>query len=434
MDAKNANDLNEPLDKDRPAAASGHGRDAQADFVARNPDTDRPAAASPHGPDGTAPSEPTRAPGPPAPPRRADIGGGGALGLVTWAWRTIVVLACVTLVLVIAAVGNRPAPRNSPAPAEPPRLAPEDLPGPLRIPEEDLRRLLLSRVQGCLCADGRLGVERAEEALHQRIQAEFGPLYSTNVPDFLDWHYSVAGQYTELALAARGRLELEIESRLFGDLNERIEQASDAIATTQEAEVRAVLARCVADEVQLVDYDRETRVLRERMLNEAVGDTLRRVTTSAGVSGFGAIGTGLAGGLLVKALAKKLLASIAVKTTGKTAAKAAGSWKAAAVLAAPLSALGPLGTLVGGVAGAAGGWLAVDFLAVKIDERWNRDNLEQELVDLIDERRAEVVASMSASIEARSRAFDAVCLPGALDRDDLERVGTVTPAEITANR
>ena len=75
------------------------------------------------------------------------------------------------------------------------------------------------------------------------------------------WHYSVVGQYTELALAAAGRLAGEIESRLFGNLDEHIQQASDTIATMQETAVRAVVAQCIDDEVQLLDDDQETRML-----------------------------------------------------------------------------------------------------------------------------------------------------------------------------
>ena len=76
----------------------------------------------------------------------------------------------------------------------------------------------------------------------------------------------------------------------------------------------------------------------------------------------------------------------------------------------------------------------MDFLAVETDERWNRDDFEQELVALIDERRAEVEAVMSAAIEARSREFDAVCMPRALDEVELEPLGPVTPSEITNRR
>ena len=208
-------------------------------------------------------------------------------------------------------------------------------------------------MQECLCDDGRLRLDPDGDP-HDQIEAVFGPIYATNIPEFLDWHYTVVGQYTELAMAAAGRLEQEIDSRLFGNLTEQVELASGAIATMQESEARALLAQCIESEVQLLDADRETRELRVRMLNEAIGDALRRLAASAGVSGSGAVGAGVAGGLLVKAIVKKLLASIAVKTTGKSAVKAVGSWKGAAAVAAALSPLGPVGTVVGGVLGAAG--------------------------------------------------------------------------------
>lgn len=127
---------------------------------------------------------------------------------------------------------------------------------------------------------------------------------------------------------------------------------------------------------------------------------------------------------------KKLLASIAVKTTGKSAVKAVGSWKAAAAVAAALSPLGPVGTLVGGVLGAAGGWLLVDRLAVEVDELLNRNDLERELIALTDERRQEIVGAMSAAFEARARAFDAMCLPGAFGEPEPEPIGPFTPDEL----
>ena len=359
-----------------------------------------------------------------------------AAGMLTSGWRTILALASVTLLLVIGAGirGCWPERPDGPVAPGPSARRAEPADGPARLSDEDLEGLLRRRVQECLCDDGRLRLEHSDDVLHEQIEAVFDPIYATNIPEFLDWHYTVVGQYTELALAAAGRLEQEIDSRLFGDLTEQVELASGAIATMQESEARALLVQCIDSEVQLLDADRETRELRVRMLNEAIGDTLRRLATSAGVSGSGAIAASAAGGLLVKGIVKKLLASIAVKTTGKSAAKAVGSWKAAAALAAALSALGPVGTVVGGVLGAAGGWLVVDRLAVEFDEFWNRDDLQRELVALADERRAEIAAAMSAAIEARARAFDAMCLPRALDEPEFEPLGPFTPSELDDRR
>lgn len=388
-------------------------------------DTGHGGAALPGGGDRSVQSEPERA---------VTRGLAVAAGMVIWGWRTILALASVTLLLVMAGVvkswSERP---DGPVAPDPPARRVELPGGPARLSDEDLEALLRRRVQECLCDDGRLRLD-PDGAPDDQIEAVFGPIYATNIPEFLDWHYTVVGQYTELALAAAGQLEQEIERRLFGNLPEQVELASGAIATVQESEARALLAQCIDSEVQLLDADRETRELHVRMLNEAVGDTLRRLAASAGVSGSGAVGAGVAGGLLVKAMVKKLLASIAVKTTGKSGAKAVGSWKAAAALAAALSPLGPVGTAVGGVLGAAGGWLIVDRLAVEVDELLNRGDFERELVALADERRAEIAAAMSAAIEARARAFDAMCLPRAFDEPEPEPIGPFTPRELDDRR
>ena len=385
-------------------------------------DTGHGGAARPGGGDRSAQSERERA-----------VTGGLAVaaGMVTWGWGTVLALASATLLLVMAgAIRSWPERPDGPVAPDPPARRAEPAGGPARLSAEDLEGLLRRRVQECLCDDGRLRLDHPGGALHEQIEAVFGPIYETNIPEFLDWHYTVVGQYTQLALAAAGRLEQEIDSRLFGNLTEQVELAFNAIATAQESEARALLAQCIENEVQLLDADRETREFLDRMLNEAIGDTLRRLATSAAVSGSGAVGAGL----LVKGMVKKLLASIAVKTTGKSAAKAVGSWKAAAAAAAALSPLGPVGTVVGGVLGAAGGWLVVDSLAVEVDEFWNRDDFERELVALADERRAEILAAMSAAIEARARAFDAMCRPRALDEPEPEPLGPFTPDGLNDRR
>ena len=388
-------------------------------------DTGHGGAALPGGGDRSVQSEPERA---------VTRGLAVAAGMVTWGWRTILALASVTLLLVMAGAGRNWLERpDGPVGPNPPARGAELVGGPARLSDEDLEALLRRRVQECLCDDGQLRLD-PDGAPDDQIEAVFGPIYATNIPEFLDWHYTVVGQYTELALAAAGQLEQKIERRLFGNLPEQVELASGAIATVQESEARALLAQCIDSEVQLLDADRETRELHVRMLNEAVGDTLRRLAASAGVSGSGAVGAGVAGGLLVKAMVKKLLASIAVKTTGKSAVKAVGSWKAAAAAAAALSPLGPVGTVVGGVLGAAGGWLIVDRLAVEVDELLNRGGFERELVALADERRAEIAAAMSAAIEARARAFDAMCLPRAFDEPEPEPIGPFTPRELDDRR
>ena len=392
MDAENANDHEE------------------------TPDTAGPAA--PPGPDGDARSEQAQAPGSPDPHVQVDAGGAGALGVVAWVWRTIVVLACVTLVLAIAAISNRPEPTSHPAPPDPPR-PPAELPdiGPATMPP-DVQQVLRRRMLGCLCDDGRTGLAELRRDLHHAVETDFRPIYERRIPEFLDWHYSVVGQYTELGLAAANRLEREVTRRLFGDLDEGIRQTFGDATEGWAEEMRTAMARCIDDQVQVLDADEETRRLRARMLEAAIPEALQRFMTSVGLSGIVAAGTGLAGAAsaatLIKSFTTKLVASVAAKTAGKAAGKGAGTFGGAAAGAGAGATLGPVGAAVGGIVGGLAGWLGVDVGAVKLDEHFNRDQLERDLKALVDERRSDVREAVSEAIEARLQAFDAACGP----RDD----------------
>ena len=130
-----------------------------------------------------------------------------------------------------------------------------------------------------------------EQAIEVRAEEAFAPVY-TQIPEFLDWHYSVAGQYTQLAVvvitlledwgfpralerlaesepmqvlvdwlrvwdptretierlagldlpaAARerlDRLQRQVDERLFDDLSDRVRLASDEVERVMRAEMR----------------------------------------------------------------------------------------------------------------------------------------------------------------------------------------------------
>ena len=67
----------------------------------------------------------------------------------------------------------------------------------------------------------RAPLQETRQALDAGIEGAFAPVYAA-IPSLLDWHYSFIGQYAELGLALTGRLQEEIELRLFGELAEGI--------------------------------------------------------------------------------------------------------------------------------------------------------------------------------------------------------------------
>ena len=67
--------------------------------------------------------------------------------------------------------------------------------------------------------------------------------------------------------------------------------------------------------------------------------------------------------------------------------------------------------MTGGVAA----WLALDGAVVNIDEHWHREQLEQELTELVDEQKAAVKSAISMAVE----------------EGRLEALGEFTPFELS---
>ena len=378
------------------------------------------------------------------------------VGLATRAWRTILVLISATLLSIVVGTASIDVLLRveMPTPPEPPDTA---LPDCGRMPDHELERL--GRAWWTSAA-GRLGREPlplTERALEDNVDAAFGPVYA-RIPGFVDWHYSLAGQYAQLAQAipdrllesqlaraalerlrdsrfvqaaldrlresqlARAALErwrdselvrevldhLErlrqaTDSRLFADLPDRVRHASASVETVMREEMRELIARSMRDEVQtLPAYPLPRpgtpctevgtvglRTAYESMLTVAMPDAVRRFTASAPPTGILAAGAAARGAVAGRTLIKGLSARLLTRTAGRTASA--------------------LGAAAGGLAAGAAAWLLVDVAVLVVDEHLNRDALERELIELVDEQKAAMKAELGGAVdEARSQALGAI--------------------------
>ena len=364
--------------------------------------TDRPRATDPRAP-GAGTRTPTESPA----------------GGWTWAWRTFVALLCVTLLMAILAwiqnIRDESVTRIRDGAAT---LQPRDL------PEQQTARVDRAPSFSGLCELERQAVERwqafrenllrerlqrTERAIQDGLDAAFDPVYG-RIPKFLDWHYSIIGQYTELGQAAAGRLQQELEARLFSDLQQRIDDASTNVDLVMQDEMRTLIDQWVRMEGQRPPTGVSTAIYQD-MLDMTIPQTVRRFGWSAPPSAVVAVGAGAGGKAaataLGKTLAKKLMASAAVKTAGKVAVKLGSLLPTAATGAAVGSVLGPPGAAIGGVVAGVAAWLALDSAVVNIDEHLNRSALEQDLVELVDGLNAEIRTALSDAVEeAKSEALE----------------------------
>ena len=384
---------------------------------------------------------------------------GNRVGLATRVRRAVLVLLSGSLLSIVAAITvfdpfgplDAPSPPGPPSPPAPPCEWLSDL------ELEQLAQRWWATVEAGLRSEP---LAETEQAIEVRAEEAFAPVYA-HIPEFLDWHYSMAGQYTQLATVAvtlleewgfpsalariarsdliaavvdwlqgweptraalerlagldlpaeareqLDRVQRQVDARLFGDLQDRVRLASDEVERAMRAEMRDLIARRIRDEVDLFPV-------------------AARATADGPCSDAEAVRIRLAyEGILEAAVpetARRLTASAA--PTGILAV-AAGVRSAAAAraimkgLSGRLSRrlLPRLGRLLGAGVGA-GAWLFLDLLVLYADEYFTREQFQEELTALVDEQKAGLKADLSARADAVRMSALGRVTPAALDGTD----------------
>ena len=277
-----------------------------------------------------------------------------------------------------------------------------------------------------------------------------------NVDSYLDWYYSLGADYERLGNLITGTIESFVADQLTSSLEAGVDD-SEFVSTLQSYVDQAAAINAEYEEglanSELIGIPEwlltSTEAITADFLSGPIEPTQRlldageRFGISATVGGAGGIAAGVAtskvvGGAAEKAAAKsaeKAAASVAgdaaekaagkqaVKTAEKAAAKSIGSkivekaagkafFKAivsrigsmigsrgvgAAVGGAAGTLVGPgVGTAVGIAAGAAIG-VGVDYGLLMLDEAQNRESYKAEIVESIEEERAEVLAQIEGA-------------------------------------
>ena len=222
----------------------------------------------------------------------------------------------------------------------------------------------------------RAPLQETRQAIDGGIEGAFAPVYAA-IPSLLDWHYSFIGQYAELGLALTGRLEEEIESRLFGDLEEGISLAVDDVGRVMQEEMLSEIERWFGREVGAVHPGLGGGL--RRALEMLLEDAKRHFAVAVGPT---AVGAAMAG-VRTSAGVRTLTRGLAEKLAGGAALRAAG----------PL-----MGRAAGFIVAAAAG-VGIDIALRKLDELLNRDELEQALTALVDEEKERVKAALAGAVE-----------------------------------
>lgn len=316
-------------------------------------------------------------------------------------WATVLLLAGGTIGLYIAT-----ALQDARTPREDQEEAVGDVdPAPVEIPQTTWEQLFRDAA--------RQALDATSPEIEVTLDEVYAPVYAA-IPKYADFHYSVLGEYTELASAALGQMSSEIEERLFSGFQDRLREAGRQLDDTYFQEYLAALEDLAVDALPERSGNDPLGPVTQKVLQDVIDRALITApvaTVAAGIAGSGAIK------VLATGLAKKLATKVAAKAASKGAAKGTSTLMGVGTGAALCSWSGP-GAIVCGVAGGAVAWFGADAIVVSIDEYFNRDEFEAELRALVDEDRAEKESLLRQALERKADALGAASSSESVTTDD----------------
>ena len=221
----------------------------------------------------------------------------------------------------------------------------------------------------------RSNMLQLDQKIDQEINTAFQSVFD-NIDPFLDFHYSVLGEYLELGGMAVGKMEKMIEEKLFG---------SDFSRSLQNslAEISEEYENKLSEHFTFIRQEATTEV--NMNLNSRIMDDLQKhIEQNMKLQG-GKIAVLMSAKLAPK-LVQAAAAKIAVKTGSKFSVKMAtklGAKSAAAATGAASGALcGPAFWICSPIA-AGVLWFGTDAVVNSIDEIYNREEFKKDIINAL---------------------------------------------------
>jgi hypothetical protein len=260
----------------------------------------------------------------------------------------------------------------------------------------------------------------ADRQLDLRLRGVFEEA-ELGVDRYLDWYFTVLGEYQRLGALAASELDdmmaRELEKHLFGDgmLGERLERASMAVAAESRSRMEGAAARLGTGLREGVRANPCKLGAVDLQPTAALARDVARVSTAAGGGAMVGIMAVRSFGRMVAAATARRAASKSVfrmagGLLGKQAAKRGSSWAFGGAAAALCAPGGPL-AIACGVGGFVVSWLFFDHALIRIDEALFRDDMRAEIVSGLREQQAALDTALRAqhhaSIDQMAAAVDA---------------------------
>lgn len=236
-----------------------------------------------------------------------------------------------------------------------------------------------------------LFTKELEEIVDKEIDSAFDGVVE-QIPHYLDFHYSLRGEYLELFAYSTNSGAKYLHKYLFdaSDFEQNIANATQNIFKESNQLVLKTFEDSTQKLFQKVALTEDESATFLEILELQRQSTLGRFNSELSISlragGVVAIGA------ISAMMAKKILSKVALKLSTKMGAAAAAG-ATGATLCAPTG----VGAIIcGGVSGIIG-WFGSDNIFLEIDEHLSREKFHQELLALIELEREKTKSSIKAS-------------------------------------
>lgn len=232
----------------------------------------------------------------------------------------------------------------------------------------------------------------------------------SNVDSFLDWYYSLGGEYTRIASMLGGQFEAYMESKLSETLDQTgaLRAVEQRLAKIMEENAEAIatfnaLVERIKQENRINPGEKAVTIVRTERLAHLVKipkpNWMLSLESRAGASLITGGGAGMVAGYFAKRMLGRVLGAPIFKTAvqavvriviSKTGSRAAGGAAGAMAGGAAGSVVPGVGTTVGAVVGLIVGLattVAVDAVLVEIEEAVNREQFKGEILRALAEAR-----------------------------------------------
>ncbi|MGZ0018563.1 hypothetical protein [Nitrosomonas sp. wSCUT-2] len=251
-----------------------------------------------------------------------------------------------------------------------------------------------------------------------------------NVDAYLDWYYSLPGEYERILALATGVLENWMSEKLqnylmrgnaFGPVQLSIEevlQNNQQLRTEHLQQVERILADNRVEPISEAQLEivrhASLNALKEPPAHSVIVNLENRMLISGGIGTAGAITGAIAGKITAKVAGKgiiKLGAQALIKVTAGKAVSALGGAAAGAATGAALGSFIPgigtaIGAVIGGIIGGITIGLTVEKLLLMLEEAFSRDEFKRQILEAIEEERLEFERFLTTPALSESRSAD----------------------------